>query len=81
MMYKVMTWDEFRETCKEDAANWFQNGNTADELTAEDILNEYPSDYFDSEYVETDDLSSCFTPAEFAEATLDYLRDMENEEE
>lgn len=65
MMAKVMTWDNFREVCREDAANWYQGGYTADELT-------------DDEY---DDLSSAFTPAEFAAQTLEYLAEMTEEAE
>lgn len=74
MLYKILNWEEFRATCYEDAYNWHNNGNTADELTAEDILNEYPDDYFTEEFQEVDELSHCFTPEEFAEQTLEYLR-------
>lgn len=77
MMYKILTWDKFREICKEDAFNWHDNGYTADELTEEDILNEYPDDYFTDEYTDTDELSSCFTPHEIAAKTLEYLSEME----
>lgn len=79
-MYKILTWDEFREVCSEDAHNWINGGYTADELTEDDILNEYPSDYFDKEeYQDCDDLSSCFSPYEFARKTLEYMRDFEVE--
>lgn len=78
MKCKIMTWDKFREMCREDAQSWYYNGYTSDELTAEDILNEYPEDYFcdrtDDEY---DGLTSCFTPDEVAQKTLDYLEEME----
>ena len=77
MKYKVLTWDEFREVCKEDAHNWFNSGYTAEDLTENDILSEYPEDYFDSEYQETDDLSSCFAPQEFAATTIDYIRELQ----
>ena len=81
MKCKIMTWDEFRKMCREDAQNWYYNGYSSDELTAEDILNEYPEEYFcDSTDDEHDDLSSCFTPAEFATKTLEYLAEIESEE-
>lgn len=79
MGYKVMTWDEFREVCKEDAGNWVNSGYTAEELTESDILAVYPDNYFDSEYQETDDLSSCFTPQELAEKTIDYIRELQED--
>ena len=78
MKCKIMTWDEFREMCREDAQNWYYSGYTSDELTAEDILNEYDESFFsDSMNDEYDDLSSCFTPDEVAQKTLDYLEEME----
>lgn len=82
MKAKIMTWDEFREMCREDAYNWHHSGWTSDRITAEDILNEYPEEYFsddtDDEY---DDLSSAFTPAEIADKTLEYLAEIEAEED
>lgn len=78
--YKIMTWDEFREYCYEDAYNWYMNGDTTDTITAEDVIREYPDDYFDDEWQETDDLSSCFTPADFAYQTLEYLDNLVSEE-
>ena len=77
---KILTWDEFREFCRMDAFFWYNSGYDANEVTEEDILNEYPEDYFDDEEQETDDLSSCFTPHEFAEKKLQYLTEMEEEE-
>lgn len=78
MKCKIMTWDEFRDMCKMDAQNWHLSGYSSDELTAEDILNEYDEDYFsDSTNDEHDDLSSCFTPDEVAQKILDYLEEME----
>ena len=78
MKCKIMTWDEFREMCREDAQSWYYNGYSSDELTAEDILNEYPKDYFcDSTDDEYDVLTSYFTPDEVAQKTLDYLEEME----
>lgn len=78
MKGKIMTWDEFREMCREDAQSWYYNGYSSDELTAEDILNEYPEDYFcDSTDDEYDHLTSYFTPDEVAQKTLEYLEEME----
>lgn len=78
MKGKIMTWDEFRVLCEMDAQNWYYSGYTSDELTAEDILNEYDKEYFsDSTDDEHDDISSCFTPDDMAQRTLDYLKEME----
>lgn len=78
MKCKIMTWDEFREMCREDAQSWYYSGYSSDELTAEDILNEYPEDYFcDSTDDEYEVLTSYFTPDEVAQKTLDYLDEME----
>lgn len=80
MKAKIMTWDEFREMCREDAYNWRHSGWTSDRITAEDILNEYPEDYFEDDTAdEYDELSSAFTPAEFAAKTLEYLAEIEEE--
>lgn len=77
MKAKVLTWDEFREVCKEDAYNWFNSGYSANELTENDIINEYPDNYFsDTTESEHDELSSAFTPSEFAGQTLAYLAEM-----
>ena len=76
-MYKILKWDEFREICKADAINWHNSGYTADEITEADILIEYPENYFSDEYTDTDELSSCFSPSEFARQTLEYLKDLE----
>lgn len=81
MKAKIMTWDEFRGMCREDAYNWHHSGWTSDKITAEDILNEYPEDYFEDDTAdEYDELSSAFTPAEFAAKTLGYLEEIEAEE-
>lgn len=78
MKCKIMTWEDFRSMCEMDAQNWHLSGYTSDELTAEDILNEYDDDYFsDNTNDEYDDLSNCFTPDEVAQRTLDYLKKME----
>ena len=84
MKGKIMTWDEFRVLCEMDAQNWYYCGYTSDELTAEDILNEYDESFFsdsindDDEY---DDLSrAVFTPDEVAQRTLNYLKEMEGEQ-
>ena len=78
MKCKMMTWDEFREMCREDAESWYYNGYSSDELTAEDILNEYEESFFsDNTDDEYDALTSYFTPDEVAQKTLDYLEEME----
>lgn len=74
MKCKIMTWDDFRSMCDTDARNWAESGYTAKELTPDDILNEYPEDYFcDSTDGYWDELSSGFTPDEIAAKTLEYL--------
>ena len=81
MRGKILTWDEFREYCKEDAYHWRESGYTTADVTEADILGEYTDDYFEDETDnEYDDLSSCFTPDEFAAKTLEYLGEIENEE-
>lgn len=78
MKCKIMTWDEFRGMCEMDAQNWYYSGYSFNELTAEDILNEYDESFFsDSTDDDHDDLTSCFTPDEVAQKTLDYLKEME----
>lgn len=78
MKCKVMTWDEFRAMCETDAFNWYYSGYSFDEVTVEDILNEYDESFFsDSTNDKHDELSSCFTPAEVAHITLQYLKEME----
>lgn len=81
MKGKILTWDEFREYCKEDAYHWYESGYKSTDVTEEDILDEYSEDYFeDDSNADYDDLSSCFTAKEFASKTLEYLREIENEE-
>lgn len=81
MKAKIMTWDEFREMCREDAAILHDSGNESSDLTVEGIVSVYDSEYFcddtDDEYA---DLSSAFTPAEFAAKTLEYLEEIEEED-
>ena len=45
-MYMIRTWEEFREMCAADAYNWYDAGYKASELSADDILDEYPVDAF-----------------------------------
>lgn len=81
MRGKILTWDEFREYCKEDAYHWRESGYTTANVTADDILGEYSDDYFtDSTDDDYNELSSCFTADEFAAKTLEYLGEIENEE-
>lgn len=82
MKAKIMTWDDFREVTRADAVNWHDSGYKASDLTAEDILSEYDSEYFcDDTNDDYDDLSSAFTPAEFAAKTLEYLEEIEEDAE
>ena len=37
MKCKIMTWDEFREMCREDAQSWYYNGYASDELTPDEV--------------------------------------------
>ena len=80
MKGKILTWDEFREVCREDAFNWHRAGWSFSEITEEDILNEYPEDYFsDGTGDDYDELSSCFTPQEFAAKTMEYMEALESD--
>ena len=80
MEAKVLTYDKFREICKEDAYNWHNTGWFANEITEYDIIHDYPDNYFsDNTESEHDDLSSAFTPSEFAKQTLEYLEEIESE--
>ena len=82
MKVKIMTWDEFRAMCREDAYNWHHSGWTSDKITTEDILNEYPEGWFDNDTnSDYDELSSCFSPQEVALKTLQYLEEIESEDD
>jgi hypothetical protein len=77
---KVLKWEEFREVCRMDAYSWHNSGYKANEITAEEILDEYPVDYFeDDEGKDYFDDERFFTPEEFARKTLEYLRGLEEE--
>lgn len=85
-MLKRMSWEEFRSCCKDDAVLWRENGYTADELTAEDVINEYGDldEYFTDGDLTSDDIfddESLFSPEDFAKQTLKYLCEIEEEEE
>ena len=81
MRGKILTWDEFREYCKEDAYHWHESGYSIADVTEADILSEYSDDYFeDDSDAEYNEFSSCFTANEFAAKTLEYLGEIENEE-
>ena len=79
---RIMRWDDFRAMCRLDARNWYHDGYTSGTLTTADILGEYPEGWFenstDDDY---DELSSCFTPQEVVLKTLQYLEEIENEED
>lgn len=73
--YFVMTWDKFREMASEDAELWKANGNTVEELTMSDIVNEYP-DFNDYSYeTENDYEIKVFETEEEATAFRDENRD------
>lgn len=76
-MYMIRTWDEFRELCREDAYNWHDAGYKASELTADDILNEYPEDAFTPYAEDARDGERAFSAAEVAEWTLSYMLEKE----
>ena len=76
-MYMIRTWDEFRELCRLDAYNWHDVGYKASELTADDILNEYPEDAFTADPEDARDGERAFSAAEVAEWTFSYMLEME----
>ena len=77
---KIMRWDDFRELIDADAHNWYCAGWRSNDLEIEDILNDYPEDYFiDSPDDDYDELSSFFTPEEIGEKTLERLEEIEEE--
>lgn len=82
-MFIIRTWDEFRELCKNDACSWHDAGYKSSEINAEDILNEYPEDFFITEYPDDDDIltdENVFTAADVVTGILLYMRTLEDEE-
>ena len=80
MKAKILTYDEFKKICKEDAYNWHNAGWYANEITENDIIHDYPDNYFsDNTETEHDELSSAFAPSDFAKQTLEYLEEIESE--
>ena len=81
--YAVMTWDEFSSLAKTDAQLWKDAGYDSSCLTIEDIINEYdaPEDLFNSVVYYADATTSSFTIEDVAEKTLEYLEELEKEEE
>lgn len=79
---RIMRWDDFRAMCRLDARNFHRKGYTSDMLTAKDILSLYREGWFEDDTNDDyDELSSCFTPQEVALKTLQYLEEIENEED
>lgn len=83
---KLMSWENFRETCRDDAYLWNDNGYTADELSNSDILGCYDGDYFadDPDDPETNEridwnIENLFTPEDFCNMTRQYMREIEEE--
>ncbi len=77
-----MSYWEFEECCRDDAANWKAAGWTYDSLTEEDILDDFPEDFFETceddsgvNYYNED----YFTPEQFADRILDCLYELEQE--
>lgn len=82
MSGRIMRWDDFRAMCRLDARNWHRQGYTSDTLTTKEILSLYREGWFEDDTDDDyDDLSSCFTPQEVALKTLQYLKEIENEED
>ena len=81
--YAVLTWDKFYELAMTDAQLWKDAGYDSSCLTVEDIINEYdaPEDLFNSAVYYADATTSSFTIEEVAEKTLEYLEELEKEEE
>ncbi|MBQ1569571.1 MAG: hypothetical protein IIZ78_00500 [Clostridiales bacterium] len=77
-LYMISTWDKFREMCAADAYSWVQTGYKASELTAEDILDEYPEDAFTPYPEECGEDEKAFTTEEIAQYTLDYMQEIED---
>ena len=77
MMYKFLSWDTFREICRDDALNWYHSGYTAAELTPADIINEIPAEYWEDVEYAPDDTHRSFTAQEIAEATIEVLAQIE----
>lgn len=71
----VTSWDTFRELAESDAENWKANGNTANDLTAEDIVNEYPNFAEYSTETENDYNIKAFETEEEAYTFRDESRD------
>lgn len=73
--YIVTSYEKFREMASSDAELWKANGNTAEELTVSDIVNEYP-DFNDYSYeTENDYEIKVFETEEEATAFRDKNRD------
>jgi hypothetical protein len=83
MKYAVLTWDEFRDLAMTDAQLWKHAGYDSSCLTVEAIINEYdaPEELFNSDVYYADATTSSFTIEEVAEKTLEYLEELEKEEE
>lgn len=85
MKYFITTYENFRNMAKDDAYAWSQGGYIADELTDNDIIIEYGSDFllslmFQEEAYEElskyDDTYSVFSLDDLCEKTREFLNDI-----
>lgn len=83
--YFVTSYENFRNMAKDDAYAWSQNGYKADELSNDDIINEYGNDFISQLMTEEDaykelnlhdDTYGVFSLDDLCEKTRDYLQDI-----
>lgn len=88
--YFVDSYENYGELINTDAFNWYQNGDKPEDLTDEDILNEFPQEWKDGLMTEDeayevsrqmDDFHSYFSTEDMCEgirAEIQRLIDEEN---
>jgi D-hexose-6-phosphate mutarotase len=93
--YFVTSYDEFKETAKNDAYNWYQNGCRSKDLSDEDIINEFSEEWRSELITEEeasdkadslDDFHTYFSTHDMCEAIRENLENFrrletENQEE
>lgn len=80
-MYMIRTWEEFREMCAADALSWHDAGFKADDLTSDDIIDEYvecDESFFTANPEDARDGERAFSAAEVAQYTLAYMQEMDD---